>query len=67
MSAVNRVLEIARGDRHVVVSPTRDCGIPLRSGIALNSQFVTTSQHFDWLCHFDEPARIMIRLQRAKS
>jgi hypothetical protein len=65
VSAVNRVLEIARGDRHVAVSPTRDCGIPLRSGIALDRQFVTTTDHFNWLGCFDEPARIMIRLQRA--
>jgi hypothetical protein len=65
VSAVNRVLEIARGDRHVAVSPTRDCGIPLRSGVAMDSQFVSGTEHYNWLIHFDVPTRIMIRLQRA--
>lgn len=65
VSAVNRVLEIARGDRHVVVSPTRDCGIPLRTGVALDNQFVSTDEHFNWLCIRDPRLRVMIRLQRA--
>ncbi len=65
VSAVNRVLEIARGDHHVAVSPTRDCGIPLRSGIALDNQYVSTSEHCDWLSHFNPSAQLMIRIQRA--
>jgi len=65
VSAVNRILEIARGDRHVAVSPTRDCGIPLRSGIAMDSQLVSTNEHFNWLSSVDKLLKILLRLQRA--
>jgi len=65
VSAVNRVLEIARGDRHVSVSPTRDCGIPLRTGIAMDSQLVSTNEHFNWLSSVDKLTKILLRLQRA--
>ena len=34
LSAVNRVLEIARGDRNLHVAPVRDAGIPQRCGVA---------------------------------
>lgn len=65
ISAVNRVLEIARGDRHIAVSPTRDCGIPLRTGIAMDSQLVGTNEHFNWLSSADKLLKILLRLQRA--
>jgi hypothetical protein len=65
VSAVNRVLEIARGDRHIAVSPTRDCGIPLRTGIAVDNQIVSTNEHFTWLSNSDKLTKILLRLQRA--
>jgi hypothetical protein len=65
VSAVNRVLEIARGDRHIAVSPTRDCGIPLRTGIAVDNQIVDTKEHFHWLNNSDKLIKILLRLQRA--
>jgi site-specific recombinase XerC len=34
VSSVNRVLEIARRDRLLIVSPTKDCGIPRRRRVA---------------------------------
>jgi hypothetical protein len=65
ISAVNRVLELARGDQHMTVSPTRDCGIPMRENIAKFSQYVTIPEHNDWLGRVDPVMRILLRLQRA--
>lgn len=65
ISAVNRVLELARGDQHLTMSPTRDCGIPMRENIAKFHQFVTIKEHNDWLFTVDPTLRIMLRLQRA--
>ena len=45
VSAANRVMEIARGDRLVSVSPTQDCGIPQRSGIATESRAIGENDH----------------------
>jgi hypothetical protein len=45
VSAANRVMEIARGDNAVSVSPTRDCGIPKRSGIATESRAIGEKEH----------------------
>jgi hypothetical protein len=45
VSAANRVMEIARGDCAVSVSPTKDCGIPKRSGIATESRAIGEDGH----------------------
>jgi len=45
VSAVNTVMEIARGDRVVTVSPTADCGIGKRTGIATTSRAVGEEEH----------------------
>jgi len=45
VSAANRVMGIARGDNAVSVSPTRDCGIPKRSGIATESRAIGEKEH----------------------
>ena len=45
VSAVNTVMEIARGDRAVTVSPTADCGIGKRTGIATTSRAISESEH----------------------
>ena len=45
VSAANRVMEIASGDRLVSVSPTKDCGIPKRSGIATESRAIGENDH----------------------
>ena len=47
LSAVNRTLEIARGDRALYVAPVRDANLPHRSGIATENranQVVLTEQ-----------------------
>lgn len=45
VSACNRVLEIARGDKEVWVSPTKDCNIPERSGIAAENKAMPWEIH----------------------
>ena len=45
VSAVNTVMAIARGDRAVSVSPTADCGIGRRTGIATVNRAVGEAEH----------------------
>lgn len=45
VSACNRVMEIARGDKEVWVSPTKDCCIPERSGIATENKALSLENH----------------------
>ena len=45
VSAANQVMGIARGDNAVSVSPTRDCGIPKRSGIATEIRAIGEKEH----------------------
>ena len=52
VSAANRVMEIARGDRLVSASPTQDCGIPKRSGIATESRAISENDHQATLIRF---------------
>lgn len=64
VSAVNRVMEIARGDRDLTVSPIRDCGIPPRTGIAVEFLFVSATEHDNWMTNLDARLRLMLQLQR---
>ena len=45
LSAVNRVMEIARGDRAVRLDPVRGAGLPQRSGICTESKAVGAEAH----------------------
>lgn len=45
ISAINRVMRIARDDKEVWVSPTKHCGIPERSGIAKESKALPEAEH----------------------
>ena len=45
LSAVNRVMEIARGDRAVRLDPVREAGLPKRSGICVVSKAVSPESH----------------------
>lgn len=45
LSAVNRVMEIARGDRTVRLAPVQDAGFPERSGVCKTSQAISQEQH----------------------
>lgn len=65
LSAVNRVLEIARGDRAVRLDPVREAGLPIRSGIATTDRAVSLSQHDNVLAALPERLAAILSLQRA--
>ena len=64
VSAVNTVMEIARGDRAVSVSPTVDCGVGQRSGIATVSRAVGEAEHRDALERLPERLGAILELER---
>lgn len=64
LSAVNRVLEIARGDRMVRLDPVRDAGLPTRSGIATTDHAVSLSQHDNAWATLPERLAAILVLQR---
>lgn len=45
MSAVNRIMEIARGDRRIRLDPVRGAGLPNRSGIATEQHAMSQTDH----------------------
>lgn len=65
LSAVNRVIEIARGDRAVRLDPVREAGLPTRSGIATTDRAVSLSQHDNVLAALPERLAAILSLQRA--
>ena len=65
VSAVNRVLEIARGDKALHVSPTRDCGIPKRVGVASTNLAASAEEHNAWIGIIDPRIAVLLELQRA--
>ena len=65
VSAANRVLELARSDRAVSVSPTRDCGIPRRTGVVTLSKATGSEAHAEQLDALSDRAAALLRLQRA--
>lgn len=64
LSTVNRVLEIARGDRAVRLDPVREAGLPTRSGIATTDRSVPLSQHDNALAELPERLAAILALQR---
>jgi hypothetical protein len=64
VSAANRVLELARGDRSVRVSPTRDCLIPKRTGIATTSRALAPADHQALRGQLPERIAALLDLQR---
>lgn len=64
VSAVNTVMEIARGDRAVTVSPTADCGIGKRTGIATASRAVGEEEHRQARERLPERLGALLDLQR---
>lgn len=64
VSAVNRVLGIARGDEALAVSPTLDCGIGKRTGIATASKAVSAAEHQKLLKTLPERLGAIFELQR---
>lgn len=64
VSAANRVLALARGDRHIRVSPTRDCGIPQRTGIATTNRALATDEPQALRDPLSERTAVLLDLQR---
>lgn len=64
LSTVNRVLEIARGDRAVRLDPVREVGLPIRSGIAATDRAVPLSQHDHAVATVSERVAALLTLQR---
>lgn len=64
LSAVNRVLEIARGDNSLNVAPVRDAGIPKRSNVCTQSKAVTPEQHQSALQSVSDRLGAQMELQR---
>jgi len=64
VSAVNTVMEIARGDKAVSVSPAADCGIGKRTGIATASRAVGEAEHRQALERLPERLGAILGLER---
>jgi hypothetical protein len=64
VSAVNTVMAIARGDRAVSVSPTADCGIGRRTGIATVNRAVGEAEHGELKERLPERLGALLDLQR---
>ncbi len=65
LSTVNRVLEIARGDREVRLNPVREAGLPERSGVATTDRAVSQADHQSALAALPERLGAMLETQRA--
>ena len=65
LSAVNRVMEIARGDRAVRLDPVREAGLPTRSGIATTDHAVPVTQHDTAVAAVSERVGALLSLQRS--
>lgn len=65
LSAVNRVMEIARGDRQVRVDPVAEGGLPRRSGIATQDKSVSEEAHGAAVSAVSERAGALLELQRS--
>ena len=64
LSAVNRTIEIARGDRAVRLDPVREAGLPTRTGIATTDRALPLSQHDNALATLPERLAAILALQR---
>lgn len=66
LSAVNRVMELARGDRQVRVDPVREAGLPKRSGIATaeTARAVTQEGHDSAVSALPPRLAALLELQR---
>lgn len=64
LSAVNRVMEIARGDRAVRLDPVKDAGLPKRSGICTESRAVPLDAHQRAAESVSARLGVMMNLQR---
>lgn len=64
LSAVNRVMEIARGDKAIHVDPVKDAGLPRRKGVTKNDKSIPDSIHNEVIQNTSELLSILLELQR---
>jgi hypothetical protein len=64
LSAVNRVMEIARGDRRVRLDPVRGAGLPNRTGIATKQHGMLQAEHDQLRQRVPERLAAQLDLQR---
>lgn len=64
LSAVNRVMEIARGDNKLRVDPVKEGGLPKRHGISLEDKSITQERHNIALAQACERTGVLLNLQR---
>jgi len=64
VSAVNTVMEIARGDKALSASPIGDCGIGKRTGVATTSRAVGEEEHRQARERLSERLGALLSLQR---
>lgn len=64
LSTVNRVLEIARGNKAVRLDPVRGAGLPQRSGICTESRAVSKEAHQQAIAVVGSRISALIGLQR---
>ena len=65
LSAVNRVLEIARGDRHLHVAAVKDAGLQQRSHICTESKAASLNEHQQKLEQLPERLAVQIEMMRS--
>jgi hypothetical protein len=64
LSTVNRVMEIARGDRAVRLDPVRGAGLPQRSGIAMADHAMSDADHANTVVSVPPRLGAQLGLQR---
>lgn len=64
LSAVNRVMEIARGDKTLHVSAVKDAGFEQRSNIRTENKAIPEEKHQNTVTQVDERLGIQLELQR---
>lgn len=64
LSAINRVMQIARGDKAVHVAPVKDAAFPRRNGIAKEDKSISESMHNKAIQSTSERLSILLDLQR---
>lgn len=65
VSAVNSVMAIATQGKWESVSPTKDCGIEQRSGIATENRAISEEKHAELVGNVSERLGAMLDLQRS--
>ena len=65
VSAVNSVMSLATSGKWESVSPTRDCGIDQRSGIATENRAISEAQHDELKAGVGERLGALLDLQRS--